>query len=249
VRGLTSYPNPLLRSWRLVGGVHKPNLFYRGVRRLLQVTFSAFWKIRVFDRRHEPTAGGVAYVCNHQSFLDPMVMSLALRRPMNYMARDNLFHPPLKWIVEALNAFPVRRGTADISAIKEAMRRIKAGGQVVVFAEGTRTPDGRIGRMLPGVAMLAQRAADWTVPVLIDGAYEAWPRTQWLPGPGRIVVRYAPPIPRAQAEPLAPQELVDHIRSVLIDLQADTRRRLGRPALPYDTTDLTAPPRARSRQP
>ncbi len=191
----SSFPNPLLRGWRLSEGtVQQPNAWYRLMRRFFQVTMISAWKIRVFNRHYEPAEGGAVYISNHQSFLDPMLSSLALRRPMNYMARDSLFRfPVFRQIIESLNAFPVRRATADLAALKEAMRRIKAGGQVVVFAEGTRTRDGRIGPMLPGVAVLAQRAAAWTVPVLIDGAFEAWPRTAALPQPGSVVVQYAPP--------------------------------------------------------
>jgi 1-acyl-sn-glycerol-3-phosphate acyltransferase len=248
MKGLASYANPRLAGWNMPEGVQNTQPFYRFARHLLRTAMAALWKLRVFDRHNEPATGGVAYVANHQSFLDPVVISVGLQRPMNYMARDNLFHPPLKWLVEHLNAFPVRRGTADLTAIKEGMRRTKAGAQVVVFAEGTRTPDGRIGRMLPGVAMLAQRAAEWTVPVLIDGAFEAWPRTQLLPSPGNVVVRYGEPISHAQAEKFTPQELVDHIRGVLIALQTDTRLRVGRPPLHYEPEFLAAPPQKRSRE-
>jgi 1-acyl-sn-glycerol-3-phosphate acyltransferase len=114
------------------------------------------------------------------------------------------------------------------------MRRIRRGGQVVVFAEGTRTIDGCIGPFLPGVAVLAQRAARWTVPVLIDGAFEAWPRTQAIPYPGSIVVEYAPPIPQEKARELSSQELVDQVRRTLIEMQAGLRHRLGKRKLDYD---------------
>jgi 1-acyl-sn-glycerol-3-phosphate acyltransferase len=201
----------------------------------LQVTISPAWKVRVFNRHYEPAEGGVLYICNHQSFLDPVLMSFALRRPVNYMARDSLFYfPVFKQLIRSVNAFPVRRATADLGALKEAMRRIRDGGQVVVFAEGTRTADGRIGPLLPGVAMLAQRVARWTVPVVIEGAFEAWPRTLALPRPGSVIVQYAPPIPREEAQELPSQEFVDRVRRTLIEIQADIRRRVGKGPLRYD---------------
>ena len=229
-----SLPNPQLRRWSLAEGVQRPGLYYRFMRRLFQVTFSALWRVRVFDRHHEPTTGSAVYICNHQSFLDPMLMSYALRRPMNYMARDSLFRAPgFRHLIESLNAFPVRRGSADTQAMKEAMRRLKRGGQVVVFAEGTRTEDGCIGPFLPGVALLSQRAADWTVPVCIDGAFECWPRTQALPHPGLITVRYGRPISRAEARRQRPAEFLAGLRERIIALQTDLRRRTGRPPLKY----------------
>ena len=229
-----SYPNPALRRWRFAEGVPAPTLYYRAIRRLTQVTMCALWEIRAFNRHFEPASGGAVYVCNHQSFLDPMLMGVALRRPMNYMARDTLFGVPgFGQLIESDNAFPVRRGTADTAALKEAVRRIEAGGQVAVFPEGTRTRDGRIGPFLPGVALLSRRAAQWTVPVLIDGAFEAWPRWQAIPRLGRIVVQYGRPIPQSEARSLKSDQFVQRVRQELIEIQAEVRRRDGRPPFTY----------------
>ncbi|HUU58895.1 MAG TPA: lysophospholipid acyltransferase family protein [Phycisphaerae bacterium] len=234
MKGPRSHPNPLLRRRALPAGADR-NLWYRCIRRILQVGMCAGWKVRVLNRHYEPHAGGAVYVANHQSFLDPILMSFALRRPMSYMAREDLFGVPVFGsLIRSLNAFPVRRETADTAALKEAMRRLRAGRQVVVFAEGTRTPDGRIGALLPGVVLLAQRAAEWTVPVVIDGAFEAWPRSKRLPRPGSIVVQYAPPIPQSEARKLDAAELMARIRGSLIAMQTDIRLRLRRPVLHYD---------------
>ena len=233
-----SYPNPALRTFRFACGVPAATPYYRFMRCAAQVFFPVFWKMRVFNRHYEPADGGAVYICNHQSFLDPMLMSLSLRRPMNYMARHTLFRMPLfRQLIASLNAFPVHRGAADVAAMKEAMRRLKAGHQVVVFAEGTRTRDGRIGPLLPGVALLARRAAKWTVPVVIDGAYEAWPRTQALPSLGHIVVQYGRPISRREATGVKPKVLIEQVRQTMIEIQTQIRRLLGRPALDYDAPD------------
>lgn len=233
--GPASYPNPALRPMRLPEGVQPPSLWYRACRRVCQVGCALLWKIRVLNRHYEPADGGVVYISNHQSFLDPVMMGLALRRPMNYMARDSLFRVAgLRRLMESLHAFPVRRGKADLAAMKEAMRRLKAGAQLVVFAEGTRTHDGRIGPFLPGVALLAQRAAKWTVPVVIDGAFEAWPRTKGFPAPGIIVVQYGRPISQAEARRHKAGALLDDIRRTMIEIQTDIRRRIGRE--PFHTT-------------
>ena len=234
MKGLPSYPNPQLAGYRMGGEAISPGLNYRTMRYALLVLVSALWKVRVFNRHFEPARGGAVYICNHQSFLDPILVSVSLRRPMNYMARDSLFgHPLFGAVIRSYNAFPVRRNTADLAAMKEAMRRLKAGGQLVVFAEGTRTGDGRVGPMLPGVAMLAQRAAEWTVPVAIDGAFEAWPRNQLLPSPGMVSVCYGRPIPRDEAAGMESDELMRRVRATIIELQADLRRRTGRGELKY----------------
>ncbi len=231
-----TYPNPILRRriWP-VGDIQRPGLWWRVAKRICQLGMAMTSNIRVIDRHYEPTDGGAVYISNHQSFLDPVLMSLALRRPMHYMARDTLFKVPiLRPIIESLNSIPLRRGTADTGAIKEAMRRLKKGAQVVVFAEGTRTDDGRINPFLPGVAILAQRAAKWTVPVVIDGAFEAWPRTQLLPSAGaRIVVRYGKPISQEEARASKPAEFVENVRRRLIVAQTEVRARAGLPVFDY----------------
>ena len=164
-----------------------------------------------------------------------MIVGLPLRRSMNFMARHTIFKfKPLARMITSVNTFPIHRGKADLAGMKEAMRRLKAGGQLVVFAEGTRTTDGKIGPFLPGVAALAQRAADWIVPVVIDGAFEIWPKTQKLPSLGELVVQYGRPIPRDQAKAMTSDELVETIRKRMIDIQTEVRTRLGKPALKYE---------------
>lgn len=230
-----SYPNPALATFRYTIKALLENPYFFAWRIQLQVVMQMAWKVRVYNRHFEPTRGGAVYISNHQSFLDPILMSFALRRQMSYMARDSLFkYPGFKQLIESANAFPLRRGTADLGAMKEAMRRLKAGRQLVIFPEGTRTSDGRIGELLLGAAVLAQRAADWTVPVVVDGAFECWPRTRPLPGSGNIVVQYGRPISQAEARSKTPEEFVADVRNRLIEIQSDIRRRLGRPEIKYE---------------
>ncbi|MBS3821277.1 MAG: 1-acyl-sn-glycerol-3-phosphate acyltransferase [Planctomycetes bacterium] len=229
-----SHPNPSLRGWHLGPGIQQPGLYYRFMRRGCHALCTTLWNTRVYNRHLEPPTGGVVYVSNHQSFLDPVLATMALRRPGNYMARDSLFRNPLFCnLIDSLNAFPIRRGAADLAALKEAMRRLKGGRTLVIFPEGTRTKDGTINPFLPGVAILSQRAAEWTVPVVIDGAFDAWPRSQALPRPGRIAVQYGQPVHQSDARKLDAQAFVDNLRHKMIDIQTDIRRRIGRGELRY----------------
>jgi 1-acyl-sn-glycerol-3-phosphate acyltransferase len=230
-----SHPNPKLRSIRLSDTIESSSVFYFAIRWVLRFLLPAGWNSRVYGRHNEPSEGGVLYISNHQSFLDPMLVGFSLVRPLSYMARSTLFDTPgLKQLMSALNAFPVNRGTADTGALKEALRRIKRGGQVLVFAEGTRTRDGKIAPFLPGVSLLAQRAAKWIVPVVVDGAYEAWPRSQSLPSTGNVTVSIGEAIPVEEARKFKSTELVEHLRQIMIQMQNDVRRRKGKPEIKYD---------------
>lgn len=235
---IRSHSNPELYGLKLPKGLHASRPYYRFMRMLCKVFAPMFGNIRVYNRHYEPASGGALYICNHQSFLDPMLMGMSLRRPMNFMARDTLFEVPLlKLIMGSLNTFPVRRGTADTRAIKEAMKRLKEGRQVVVFAEGTRTYDGSIRKFLPGVGLLAKRSADWVVPTVIDGAYEAWPRKQKFPSQGNIVVQYGKPIPKSEFRKADTTEFLQRVRRELIQMQTDIRKRLNRPQIVYNDLD------------
>ena len=83
--------------------------------------------------------------------------------------------------------------------------------------------------------MLSQRAAEWTLPTVIDGAFETWPRRSPLPVMGpQIAICYGKPIHRDEAKKYTPREFGEHMRKIIIDLQTDLRKRLNRPPLQYD---------------
>ncbi len=152
-------------------------LFYKFVRRLLQVLFSLWFSVRCIGREKVPGDGGVLLASNHQSFLDPILVGMGLHREVHYMARETLFRNPMAgWLIRAVNAFPVKRHSADVGAIKKTLRLLESGEVVNLFGEGTRSRDGTIGEVQPGIIMLARKAGVPVVPVVIDGAFEAWPR-------------------------------------------------------------------------
>jgi len=196
-------------------------LFYRVCQCVCLWTNVLLVKARCFGMRNVPATGGVLIVCNHQSFLDPPLVAIGLRREANYLARHGLFdHRPFRWLIEHLNAFPVRQNTADIRAIKESLRRLRAGQMLVVFPEGSRTEDGRIAPFLPGAGVIAKRARVPIVPTLIDGTFQAWPRHQLLPRTGNVILEFGPPIMPADYEPLTDQALLELLRDRLIAMQA-----------------------------
>ena len=156
---------------------------------------NCFWKFRVFGLENVPASGGVLLASNHQSYLDPVLVAMVLPREMHFMARRTLFrNPAFRVIIAGYNAFAIERDTADVKGVKEAIARLEAGNILLVFPEGTRTGDGSIGRMKPGIGMLAERAAVPIVPVLIEGAYEVWPKGRLAPGLGRISLIFGKPL-------------------------------------------------------
>ena len=84
------------------------NLLYCLLRVLAQVLFLCLFRIRVFGQRHVPASGGAVLASNHQSFLDPVLVALVLKREIHFMAREDLFEIPyFRDLIGRLNAFPV----------------------------------------------------------------------------------------------------------------------------------------------
>lgn len=166
--------------------------FLRVVFRLIGV---AFFRVRVFDRQCIPKSGGALVVSNHQSHLDPILVGLSCDRRLNFVARDTLFgFPPFRWLIYSLDAIPIDREGIGLGGLKESLRRLKAGEMLLIFPEGTRTPDGDVGHLKPGFLALARRSKVPLLPVAIDGAFDSWPKRNLLPGLAVIHVRYAKPL-------------------------------------------------------
>jgi len=177
------------------------------------VLLKLFFRLKIKGIENVPRDGGVLIASNHQSFLDPIIVSASNRRPVGFMARDTLFrNAAFAWFIRKLGSFPVRRNTADRQAVRDAVARLRAGAALLVFPEGRRTHDGRLGRLRSGPAMLAYRAGVPIVPAAITGAFEAWPRTRKLFRFRRVSIAYGPPIP--------PPERSEH------ETYEETRRKL-----------------------
>jgi 1-acyl-sn-glycerol-3-phosphate acyltransferase len=179
----------------------------------------------VFGRENLPANGGVLIASNHQSFLDPILIAVCLRRPVNFMARADLFRQALfsAWI-RSLKAFPLQQGGSDTSGVREAMRRLRHGAQVLVFPEGTRSPDGRLGRLKDGFVTIAARSGARVLPAVIEGAYEAWPRGAALFVPRNVWVAFGRPLTPTVATGEERKAFSERVRCRMEELQTFLRR-------------------------
>lgn len=197
---------------------------YRICRKISQLLYIFLFQGRAFGVEHVPRSGGVLLASNHQSYLDPVIATLALPREGTYMARDSLFeHPTLRRVIEYFHAFPVKRGQADMRAIKEMIRRLRGGELVLAFPEATRTADGSIGPMRSGIVLVARKVRVPIVPTLILGAFEAWPRTQKLPHPSPLLAAYDEPIYPHEHPEWSDEQCVSTLRDRILTLQRQYR--------------------------
>jgi 1-acyl-sn-glycerol-3-phosphate acyltransferase len=158
--------------------------------------FTTLWfDLKVDGLENVPQTGAVLLLSNHQSYLDPVLVGVRLRRPVSFMARATLFRNPFfAGLIRRLEAFPVRLGEADVGAIKECIRRLEVGYALNVFPEGTRTLDGEVQPIEKGIALVIRKAAVPVIPVAIHGSFDAWPKGARIFRPHPIRVRFGKPM-------------------------------------------------------
>lgn len=231
------------------------------MRRVLSTLLEAVFRVLfTYDCRGEenvPAEGGAVVAANHPSYLDPLLLSLQVPRPIRFMAWDKLFRVPLLGaLLRAFGAFPVDvRPGQGRQAFERARSIVEAGEVVGIFPEGKRS---RAAWMEPalraGAARLAWETGAPLVPATINGAYRAWPHFQSLPRPARVRVRFHEPIdprplgrrPEEEAVSALLAELRARVeRSLLPGVKADLRRAVvyGRPS-PFPRAYEWLPPLA-----
>ena len=185
----------------------RKDIWHHIVRTLVRLAFTILWRVRCYGQENIPRDGGVLVVSNHQSHLDPVLVGLAIDRRMSYLARETLFRfAPLRWMILSIGAIPLDREGGGLSGLKESLRRLKRHEMLLVFPEGTRCKDGEVAPFKPGFCALARRSKITLLPVSIDGAYTAWPRTSLIPRFGTVHIHIGSPMSPAEVAALKTDE-------------------------------------------
>lgn len=140
--------------------------------------------------------GPLIIVANHASNFDPPLLANCVRRPVSFMAKESLFEVPvLAAGIRAYGAYPVKRGSADRSAIRAALTQLEQGWAVGIFLQGVRTPDGRVPTPKLGAALIAAKAQVPLLPVSLWGTERILKKGTAIPRPSPVTIRIGEPIP------------------------------------------------------
>ncbi len=152
-------------------------------------------------------------------------------RAINYLARESLFRfPGIGALLRSWNAVPVDRDGGGAAGLKAILDRLLAGGGIILFPEGTRTRDGKLQPARSGIGLIVIKSQAPVVPVRTFGTFEAWGRSQKIPRPKRVVVKYGEPMrfealraeaktcPKARLKEIY-QQIADEIMAAIAKLE------------------------------
>ncbi len=146
------------------------NLF----RGFIKIVFSLLYRVKIIDMQNLPQTGSLILCANHNGEMDMFFIGYKLKRLVRYMAKEELFRNRLfARVFRWLGAFPVKRGKADVEAIKTSLRLLENNEILGIFPEGTRMKKkaAKAVRVKPGIALIAQKSGAPIIPVAVSGRY------------------------------------------------------------------------------
>lgn len=203
---------------------------YPLVRLLISPPTLLLYRTRAIGVKNVPKSGPLLLAPNHFSQMDHFFTGLYLRRQVRFMAKSQLFGPPvLTYIYKHGGVFPVRRGHHDEEAFKTAFTILDQEGMLLVYAEGGRSRSGELGDPKPGIGRIALESGAPVVPVAIHGSatVRRWKRFRFP----KVTVQFGEPLsfpveesPSRERQLEVATEVFDKVRAMYTALEAQGRR-------------------------
>jgi len=144
--------------------------FYKLCHRVVFTFFKLVYGFKVAGAENIPESGRIILASNHISAFDPPAIGVATKRMLFYLAKKELFSIPiLSTIIRHLNTIPIDRGAGDIKALKMFTDSLQREHAVLLFPEGTRSRDGKIGEAREGIGFIASKTESDIIPCFIRG--------------------------------------------------------------------------------
>ena len=167
-------------------------MFYKIFKILCRIWYGIFLRTKVIGAENIPEEGAFILAANHMANWDPPFLGTFISREVCFMGKEELFkNPVMAAVCRGLHVFPVKRGAADKTAIKTAIKILKNGDCLGVFPEGTRSKTGKIGKAESGVSLIAAMTKVPIIPAAIVNTEKIFSSAVKFP---RLAVVYGKPI-------------------------------------------------------
>jgi len=223
---------------------------YSLVRLILVLPTLLIYRLRAIGLKNVPASGPILLAPNHFSQMDHFFTAICLRRKVRFMAKSQLFGPPvLTYIYTHGGVFPIRRGHRDEEAFKTAYAILDQGGMVLVYVEGGRSRTRNLGEPRPGIGRIALESGVSVIPVAIHGSagVRGWKRLRFP----KVTVQFGEPLafpveqaPSRERQLAVAGEVFDRVRTMHTRLEEHGRRgvvRALREGLPGPDPGETSP--------
>ncbi len=200
-------------------------MIFKIIRAVLNFIFFGIYGLHVEGSENVPEKGAIIVAPNHKSDWDPPLIGVAFKtRIIHYMAKEELFkNPVFGWVLRQFGTFPVKRGTVDRTAIRQAMKELKAGNPLGIFPEGTRIRKEGLGRFHSGMASLALMTGTPVIPVAVIGSRDMPKRK----GPLAVLIGKPVPVEKQRATDEKVAELNDIVKGKIQELMDEYNHRVS----------------------
>jgi 1-acyl-sn-glycerol-3-phosphate acyltransferase len=207
-----------------------PDWVYEAVRSVTTIYSWLFFRARGIHAEKVPPEGQAILAPNHFSFMDHFFIGVSIRRKVRFMAKSQLFKPPMQWIYTHGGVFPVRRGVQDEDAFATAHSVLSRGGVIAMYCEGGRSRTGKLSEQPKrGIGRLALESGAPVVPVAIFGSSHVrnWKKLQFP----KVTILYGDPIrweqvdqPTREQQQEVANQIFTEIKALYAQLEADGRK-------------------------
>jgi 1-acyl-sn-glycerol-3-phosphate acyltransferase len=208
----------------------EPDSVYELVRVITSLYGYTLLRARPISVDKVPGSGAVILAPNHFSFMDHFLIGCYIRRKVRFMAKSQLFKPPMQFIYTHGGVFPVRRGARDEEAFITAEQLLAKGSAVVMYCEGGRSRTGKVSEQAkPGIGRLALETGAPVVPIAIHGSSHIrnWKRLQFP----RVTIQYGDALrwepianPTREQQQAVADAILTEIRRMYAGLEQHGRR-------------------------
>ncbi|SDI29314.1 lysophospholipid acyltransferase family protein [Natribacillus halophilus] len=197
-------------------------MIYKIGKLISRIVLSLVFFAKIEGKENIPVDGPVIICSNHRSYFDPPLLGSYIKRPLRFMAKEELFTS--KWfgpLIQKLGAFPVKRGGSDRGALRKGINVLANGEMLLLFPEGTRSETGEIREGLTGVGFFALKSEATVIPAYIQGKYKPF---------RRVALRYGSPISLEglRKNQASSREVTDHIMSHIQKLKDEAQKPKNR---------------------